>query len=179
MAALLTLSFVAAGTLVVSGAAKWRSPHVADEALRSAGLPGGPTVVRAIGVVEIVAGVWHLAAPSQASSLALAVLYVGLAAFVVRLLTAGTASRSCGCFGRAEAPPSWLHVGVDLSAAGCALAVIGAGHHVQGVVRSIGGLGVAPGVGFAIGLAAAVYVLVAMVELLPSAFGSFRREARG
>jgi len=75
---------VAAGVLVVSGAAKLRRPAAAAEALAAVGLPGGVAAVRGLALAEIVVGLACLIDPVPAAAAALALLYLALAAFVVR-----------------------------------------------------------------------------------------------
>src|SRR5689334_16292262 len=113
--------YLAAGLLVASGIGKLVRPQAAVAALGSAGLRGGAWTARALGSVEIVVGVLALWRPSPTTALAVSVLYLAFAAFLVRLIRRGGAT-TCGCVGSAEAPPSMLHVVLDLVAAVVAVA---------------------------------------------------------
>lgn len=94
---------VAAIVLCVAGIAKLRSPSVAVQALRTLGLPGPPMLVRGLGLVEIMVGVWALAGPRLVPTVLLAATYGGFA--VVALLLTRRRS-SCGCFGESDSPAS-------------------------------------------------------------------------
>jgi uncharacterized membrane protein YphA (DoxX/SURF4 family) len=111
----------AAALLVVSGGTKLRSVEPTREALRSAGLPGPAWTVGILGATEVVLGVSGLVTEGRPAAATMAVLYLGFAAFVVLARHRGGSAASCGCFGRAEAPPGVLHLMTTL-----ALAVVAA-----------------------------------------------------
>src|SRR5690242_10022241 len=113
--------FVAAGLLIASGIGKILRPAPAVDALAAAGLPGGAVAARALGVVEVLAGAAALWRPSTATALVVAALYLAFALFLVRLIRRGGAT-TCGCVGSGEAPPSWLHVALDLAAVAVSVA---------------------------------------------------------
>lgn len=114
---------VAAVLLALGGAAKALQPADTANALGSLGLPGSRTIVRAGGALELVIGVSALVYGLRAFALLMAVSYAAFAAFVVLALRRGTPISSCGCFGKADTPPSRVHVAVNLAAAIVATAV--------------------------------------------------------
>lgn len=114
--------YVAAFLLVVGGVAKLARPATAAAALRGAGLPGGRRTVRVAGAAEVVVGLAAIVTGSRLAAVALAVAYLGFTGFVVLAMRRSGVS-SCGCFGRADAPPGWIHVAVDLAAVVAAAAV--------------------------------------------------------
>jgi hypothetical protein len=162
--------FIAAGLLVVSGVGKLVRPAGAASALRSAGLPGGRVVARALGLVEVAVGAAALWRPGPATAAAVVVLYLGFAAFLVRLLRLGGAT-SCGCVGAADAPPSRLHVALDLVAAAVAAGV--AVWPVPSVPSAVAGSPLA-GVPLVIGLVGAGALLAVAVVEVPRAWRSYR-----
>lgn len=107
----------AAALLVLAGAAKVLDPAPLVRALRSLGLPGGPLVVRLAAAAEVVVGVAALLTGSRAAALAVAASYALFTAVVVRGLLRGGVLASCGCFGRADTPPTRAHVAVTAAAA--------------------------------------------------------------
>lgn len=96
--------------LVVSGASKVRTPVATEGALRASGLPASRTLVRMLGTVEVVVGVAAIGLGAAATSAAVAVLYLGFTGFVVNALLRDLPVASCGCFGREDTPPTWIHV---------------------------------------------------------------------
>lgn len=115
--------WVVAATLIASGVAKLASPDAVGEALRRLRLPSGRLSSQALGLVEIALGALAIAFGGALGGVALAGWYLLLALAAATLLRGGAAS--CGCFGQSSAPPSWLHVALDLVAAamGAAAAV--------------------------------------------------------
>ena len=110
--------FVSASLLVVAGAGKIRDPSSASRALSDVGLPGGPTPVRILGSVEVVAGAGSLIRPTPVLGATVFLLYASFAAFVLYLRTRPHPERrTCGCLGRTESPPSALHGGMNVAAA--------------------------------------------------------------
>ncbi len=107
----------AAVLLVVSGAPKVRDPQPLANALRSAGLPSSRALARGAAGAEVVVGLGALAVPSRAGGMAVAVAYAAFTAFVVLALVRGGVLESCGCFGKADTPPSVLHAAVTALAA--------------------------------------------------------------
>ncbi len=162
--------YLAAGLLIASGVGKIVRPAPAVDALAAAGLPGPPVAARALGVVEVLTGAAALWRPSIATALAVGVLYLAFALFLLRLIQRGGAT-TCGCVGSGEAPPSRLHVTLDLAAAAVAAAVA-----VLGVPSLGSAVAASPlaGVPLVVGLlGAAVLLAIAVVEV-PRAWGSYR-----
>jgi uncharacterized membrane protein HdeD (DUF308 family) len=115
----------AAALLIVAGGPKIVDPLPLVRALRSAGLPAGREPVRAFAVGEVVVGLAALAHPSRTTALLLAAAYVGFTAFVGLALARGGVLESCGCFGKADTPPTRAHLVLTavLAVAAGALAV--------------------------------------------------------
>lgn len=109
--------------LVLSGGSKVRDPEPTRGALRAASLPSSRGAVYGLAAAEILIGASALALPGAAPALAVAVAYTGFAGFVVIALVRELPLRSCGCFGTSDTPPGRLHVGLNLSAVGAAVAV--------------------------------------------------------
>lgn len=166
------VSFVAAGLLAASGAVKLVRPLPTSRAMYAAGLPGTDRLSRAIGVAELVTGVWFLAAPSLASGLTLAAIYFAFSAFVAFLVVARPSASSCGCAGSKDVPPSWIHAALNLLAAVAAVAA--ALNPPAGLVATVTGLGIV-GVPYLIGVLVAAALAAAAASDLPPAMTAFRR----
>jgi uncharacterized protein YjeT (DUF2065 family) len=107
--------------LVLSGLAKGAQPDDTHRALRLAGLPSDTRLVRALGVVEIAAGVGTLLDADRALwPLLVAFLYAGFSGFVILAMWRRAPLSSCGCFGHASVAPNALHAGVDAGLAAIA-----------------------------------------------------------
>jgi hypothetical protein len=79
------------------------------------------------------------------------VFYVGFAAAVVRALMVG--ATSCGCFGRAESPPTRIHVAGTIGLAVVSFIAIGGATPLEVMDdQSVGGLGFVVLVGVLAGL---------------------------
>jgi hypothetical protein len=114
---------IAALLLAVGGASKARHPADTANAVRAAGLPGTAALVRVGGGAEAAVGVAALVAGDRATAVLVAVSYAAFALFVVVALRRGTPLASCGCFGKADTPPTALHPVLNLGAAAAAVAV--------------------------------------------------------
>jgi methylamine utilization protein MauE len=171
---LATLYFAAAILLAVSGWAKLWQPGSAVRALRAAGLPSSVWIVRLLGVVEGAVGLGCLIAPGREPSAALAVLYLGFAGFLVRLLRSTDPPGSCGCVGAGEAPPTRLHVLLDLGAALSGIAV--AVRPLPGFLPFAADLGLA-GLPFIAGVALTAYLTHLVLAYLPAVMWSFPGES--
>jgi len=169
------MTLLVAVMLVAAGAAKLIRPIPTARALRAAGLAADEPFARAIGSAECAAGLWALISPSRSSELAVAATYVVFASFVTFLLVRRPGSESCGCAGTKDVPPSGLHLSLNVLAAGVAAGAALA--PPRGIASIVGSLGWAI-VPFAIGVAAAVTLIVTAVTDLPPALGSYRRPAR-
>ncbi len=142
-------------------------PNATSQALYAAGLPARLWGVRALGVVEMAVGVAALARPVPGVAFLLAALYTGFAAFVAYLKLARPQAASCGCAGEHDVPPSWVHVGLNLTAAasGVAAALIGV-TALPSIVRAVGWVA-APA---AVGLCVAGWLVTVVVAEAPTAF---------
>lgn len=150
--------------LVVAGTTKIYRPKFTVGALRAAHLPAGPALVRGLGAVEVVVGIGAVASGGPVSALAVAVFYIGFAGFVVFALRSGTAISSCGCFGSPDTPPTVGHVLLNSAATVVALTVA-----MAPIGPWVGLAGTDAGTAFAFLLfsGATVYLLYAIVEVLP------------
>jgi hypothetical protein len=162
--------YVACGLLVASGVAKLWRPAPAISALEAAHLRGGAVAARALGIVEIAVGALGLWRPSAPTAAAVAVLYLGFALFLVRLIRQGNAS-TCGCVGSREAPPSSLHVALDLIAVVVTLAVAVA--PVAPLAATVDSSPFA-GVPLIVGLVGAGALLAVAAAEVPRAWRSYR-----
>ncbi len=95
--------------LVIAGAQKLIDPWPAASALRQVKLPVSRSMVRIGAAVEIALGSTLLVMGTSVLAVAVAAVYVAFTVFVVVAMRAGV-DGSCGCFGREDTPPSWLHV---------------------------------------------------------------------
>lgn len=80
-------------------------------------LPHDSVLVRAFAIVELVVAVAAITIHQRAVAVAVALLYLAFAAFVVNALGRGLPIESCGCFGRGDAKPSPAHVMLNAFAA--------------------------------------------------------------
>ncbi len=116
--------------LVLAGAPKMRDPIPLMRAIRTV----GPYVTRrqaqTIAGAEIVVGVFGAMLPGRVTAGLVALAYAAFTGFVVLALARGGVLSSCGCFGKADTPPSRTHVvvtsGLALAAAVVALRPAGA-----------------------------------------------------
>ena len=162
----------AAVLLVVAGAAKLSrpSPGIADLLGFRAPIP----LVQLVGGLEVAIGVAALVVGGP-FAWAVGLIYASFAVIVLRAVLAD--ARSCGCFGRLDAPPSWVHVGGNLALAAVSLVAAAAGRApVPAILQEISDR---PVVGVAL---AAEIVVVAGLGLvcftaLPEALGA--RAGRG
>jgi methylamine utilization protein MauE len=113
-----------AGALVLlaAGAAKVVDPSRTAGALGVRGWPSGPVLVRAGAAAELLVGAGALVVGGPVLASLVALSYLAFALFVASALTSGTPIGSCGCLGRADTPPTALHVVVDAALAAGALA---------------------------------------------------------
>jgi hypothetical protein len=108
--------------LVVAGAAKVADPSRTAGALAALGWPSSAGLVRVVAAAELLVGAGTLVVGGPVLAALVALSYLGFAVFVVAALTSGTPIGSCGCLGRADTPPTPLHVLVDAVLAAGALA---------------------------------------------------------
>jgi hypothetical protein len=162
---------VVAGILAVGGLAKLRGPDATVPMLRALGLPASPMLARVLGLIEVAVGVAAFLAGGRVPAAAVAVLFAVFTVAVLRLRAGGEAV-SCGCFGRSSAPPTMVHVVVDVVAA--LVAVAAAVTDAPGFVSMRPDL---PAAGIPqLGLTAlAVWLGVALLTVLPEALVAARR----
>ena len=121
-----------AALLVAAGGAKLLDPQPLVRALRSVGLPAPRLLVRAGALVEIVLGLAAVVVGGALAALGVAASYAAFTGFVLVALRRGGVLASCGCFGKADTPPTRTHVALTAAFAVVAAAV---------AVRPLGGLG--------------------------------------
>ena len=73
-------------------------------------MASGRGVVYTLAVVEAATGGWSLLAGGSGAGWAVAILYAAFAWFVALALRRGLPIASCGCFGKIDTPPSWVHL---------------------------------------------------------------------
>jgi hypothetical protein len=169
---LLTPLLLAAGLLLVSGAAKLWQPRAAASALRALGLPAAPTAVRLVAALELAVGSWCVVDP-RAGAPAAGVVYLAFAAVAATELRRGGIG-SCGCLGAVEIPPSRLRLVLVVAFAGVSFAA--ALFPPAAVVRVVpehpfGGAIVL------LGAVTGTFLCAAAMVLVPPALASYRRTA--
>lgn len=108
---------------MVSGVPAVRDPGDLVRALRSLELRAHPLLVRVFAVMEVLAGAGSLLLPGRPTFAVVALLHAGFTAFVLLALKRGGVLASCGCFGRADTPPTRSHAVVTALLAVAAVAV--------------------------------------------------------
>ncbi len=111
-----------AALLVVAGVAKLIDPLPLVRALRSVGLPAPRLLVRAGAAVEVLLGVAAVSG-ARVAAVGVAASYAVFTGFVLVALRTGGVLASCGCFGKADTPPTRTHVAVTAGFAAVATAV--------------------------------------------------------
>jgi hypothetical protein len=104
----------ATALLVVAGGGKLVDPLPLVRALRSVGLSRRLTggVVRAAAAGELGLGLLAILTGSRLAALGVALSYAAFTVFVLVALRRGGVLASCGCFGKADTPPTRTHVTV-------------------------------------------------------------------
>jgi hypothetical protein len=109
----LAAPFLAASALLVgAGVPKLGDPMPLVRALRSTGLPAGRGLVRALAAAEVALGLWAVARPSAVNAALVCAAYLIFTGFVALALQRGGVLGSCGCFGKADTPPTRSHLAV-------------------------------------------------------------------
>jgi hypothetical protein len=118
--------YVAAATLLlVSGALKVRRPAATSGVLARR---GPRRLVPILGLAEVLVGLGALTVDGPVFPLLAAGLYLGFSAFVALALASDEQVSDCGCFGAAEAPPTVLHLLLNIGAAAtCGAVGLGSG----------------------------------------------------
>jgi hypothetical protein len=101
--------------MAMSGVAKLADPDPTTGAMRAARLPASTQITYALGLVEATVAALALVAGGPAV-VAGALLYAGFTVFTVAAAFRDIPIQSCGCFGRADTPPSRIHVAFNLLA---------------------------------------------------------------
>jgi hypothetical protein len=155
---------VAALLLAIAGGLKAYDPTMTVGALRGAGITVLPVVVRIGGALELVLGVVAIATGAPAAAVLVAVSYLAFTAFVVVALRRRFPIGSCGCFGRADTPPSRVHVVVNIGAVIAAAGVaLGSGGGIAAVLDDQ----VAAGLPFLLFVVTATYLAFLALTRLP------------
>jgi hypothetical protein len=163
----LTGPYVASAALLgLAGVAKLVRPTDTAGALRAAGLTGKkwPTAaqhaaVRVGAAIEVGVAAAALAAPGPMPAALVAASYGAFTVFVIMALQRDWPLSSCGCFGRPDTPPAYLHALLDGAAAAIALAWA-----VDGPRRVAAVFAHQPWQGVPLGLAAAVICALAYLS---------------
>ena len=167
--------FLAAGLLVLAGAAKILRPDPTAQALLDAGLPGTLAAARVVGTVEVTVGAWASLAPAAGGAIVLGGLYLVFAGYLGFLLAARPDAGSCGCAGSTAVPPSRLHLALNFGASATGFAY--ATTEAPGVGSWIVSLGWAA-VPVVFGLVVAGWLAVVAVTAAPTAFRAWSPDDR-
>ncbi len=124
MTALAGPFLIVCAILGLGGVAKVAAPHPARQAVRALGLNVPLSALRFLGLAEIVLAVTAAYFGGVALPATVGVAYLAFAGFVVLMLRTERGT-SCGCFGRAGTPPTWLHVALNVCFAAAALSATG------------------------------------------------------
>jgi hypothetical protein len=118
--------FAVALVMGVAGVLKLARPRTAAQAMGAAGLSDSLLAVRALAVTEIVVATAAIVFGTALTAAAMAIYYAGFALFAVVLLRKAGSAAPCGCFGetKADEPTTWVHVGMNVLAAGLSLAAV-------------------------------------------------------
>jgi hypothetical protein len=147
--------------LALAGAQKVARPTTTVGALREAGWPSSPALVRLLGAAELAAAI--VAVPGwPAAAAAVALLYAGFAVFVAAALHRHTPLRSCGCLGGDDVPPTAIHLTVDATATVVAAIVAVRGLDVLEIATER-----AAGVPFLALVVVTTYLLYVVLTVLP------------
>ena len=110
--------------LGLGGIAKLWAPIPARRALQAASINVPLSAVRALGLSEVALACAAVFRGGTFLLIVVGMAYVAFAAFVIVILRVGDGA-TCGCFGSASAPPSALHVVVNLASAAAAFGAVG------------------------------------------------------
>ncbi len=163
MSVLDALFWVVCLVLVVAGASKVAAPDAVASTLSALGPQrrgvGARSIGRLVGVAEVVVAVSALSIGGPVLGSLVGIAYAAFAVVVVLARRRGLPS--CGCFGASSAPPSLVHVVVDVTSAAVAGAAViaGRGHAPVPVADGLAG-------SVATGVVVASLVLVAAVGVV-------------
>ena len=167
---------IAAALLALGGVAKAFRPVDTANALAAVGVSVHRNLVRVGGALEAAIGLGALATGSRSLAALVAVSYLAFTMFVLVALNRGTPISSCGCFGKADTPPSRVHVVLNLAAAGAALAIVV--QPTSGFVDVVAGQPLA-GVPCVLLVVTGVVAAMTALTVLPRATGGIPTGARG
>lgn len=105
------------GLLGLAGVAKLLDPEPTRGALQAAGMPRSRAFALVLGLLELLAAITGLAIGGASTYLG-AALYIGFTWFTLSGLLHRRPIQSCGCFGRDDTPPTWIHVAYNAVAVG-------------------------------------------------------------
>ena len=108
--------FIAAALLVAAGVPKVTEPGDTARAMRSVGLPTSELFVRILAVAEVSIGLAVIAIGGPIPSLLLGLIYLGFAGYIILAMSKGGSIASCGCFGKADTPPTYGHLLLNIAA---------------------------------------------------------------
>jgi len=108
-------ALVAAGLLAMAGAMKVVDPTMTVGALRELGFPVSPVFVRLLAAGELAIGVIAIVQGGVTAWATVAASYVVFTALLVMALRFAKPIGSCGCFGRADTAPHWVHVVINVA----------------------------------------------------------------
>lgn len=112
---------IAALVVALGGALKLAHPLPTQQALRSVGLPHRRGAALSLGATELLLGSAAFVFGGRVAALALAVAYTAFGIFVAIAMRQG-GDAQCGCFGRANTPPTIIHLFLNVLSAGVAVA---------------------------------------------------------
>ena len=161
----------AAILLVVAGSQKLVDPYPTATAVRQARLPAAAALIRAGGLSEVALGAWFIVAGNAAASGAIAAAYLAFAGFVAVAMAKGI-DGSCGCFGRSDTPPTWLHVVINV-----ALAIVAVSYATGAATSPLDALTESSGgsLALAAGIAVLVPILISAYSFAPYIAGKYQR----
>ena len=107
-------ALVAAGVLAYAGGTKLLDPTMTVGALRVMGLPANGWLVRAGAGAEVALGVAAVVVGGGLLWALVGVSYTLFGLFVFVALRSGRPIGTCGCIGRVDIPPTWVHIAVNL-----------------------------------------------------------------
>jgi hypothetical protein len=162
---------VVCGLLLLGGALKAARPADTARALRALDVPGPERLIRLGGLAEVAIAAAALATGARSFALLVAASYVGFLVFVIAALRSDTPLSSCGCFGRIDTPPTWIHVCLNVVAAGIAVA---AAITPPPGLASLAAEQPGWGIPFVFVAAVGVYLVFVMLTALPRLFAAPR-----
>jgi hypothetical protein len=119
---LVTVPYLAS-VIVLAGAGLFKLAQPSDtaRALAGAGLPARRSLVRAGAGVELGVALLALLWSGRLGGVLVAASYTAFTVFVVAAVNRGWPLSSCGCFGKQDSRPSYVHAALDAGAAACAI----------------------------------------------------------